>query len=117
MERVVKIADKELQLRSSLFTIIAYKSNFGTDLFDDISKLSVQEGDNGISNISTVIRVLFQIIYILHKPYTKDTFEDFINGFDFSILSDTKALEEITNIIGEVLGSVKAKSDEHKSTP
>ena len=110
MDRKINIGEKELDLRSSLLTIIAYKSTFGTDLFEDISNLAVvQEGDSGISNISTVIRVLFQIIYILHKPFTQQNFEQFINEFDFSILSDTKALEAITTTIGEVLGSVQPK--------
>ena len=117
MEKVVNIGNKELQLRSSLLTIIAYKNTFGTDLFDDIAQLSVKETKNGVSNISTLIKVLFQIIYILHKPFTKQTFEEFVNEFDFSILSDNKALEEITNIITEVLGSVNAKSNGRKSVP
>ena len=43
MEKVVNIGNKELQLRSSLLTIIAYKNTFGTDLFDDIAQLSVKE--------------------------------------------------------------------------
>lgn len=110
MERKINIGEKELELRSSLLTIIAYKSTFGTDLFDDISNLAVQDGKDGISNISTVIRVLFQIIYILHKPFTQQNFEQFVNEFDFSVLSDTKALEQITTTIGEVLGSVQPKS-------
>lgn len=111
MERTIQIGEKEVQLRSSLLTIIAYKSTFGTDLFEDISRLSVQTENGEVSNISTVIRVLFQIIYILHKPFTKVTFEEFINEFDFSILSDTEALEQITTVIGEVLGSVRPKSN------
>ena len=110
MERKITIGEKEIELRSSLLTIIAYKSTFGTDLFEDISSLSVQQGDSGVSNISTIIRVLFQIIYILHKPFTQKSFEQFVNDFDFSILSDTKALEDITATIGEVLGSVQPKS-------
>lgn len=115
MEKTIKIDDKELKLRSSLFTIISYKNTFGTDLFDDISKLSVKEKKGEITNISSIINVLFQIIYILHKPFTKMSFEEFVNDFDFSILSDTKSLEEITNTIGEVLGSIRPKSGSVKS--
>lgn len=110
MESKINIGEKELELRSSLLTIIAYKSTFGTDLFEDISNLAVQDGKEGISNISTVIRVLFQIIYILHKPFTQQSFEQFVNEFDFSVLSDTTSLEQITSTIGEVLGSVQPKS-------
>ena len=109
MEKTIKLGEKELKLKSSLFTIISYKSTFGTDLFEDISNLSTND-DKESNNITQVIKVLFQIIYILHKPYTKASFEDFINDFDFSILSDTKAIEDITNVISEVLGTINNKS-------
>lgn len=102
MEKLIIIGDKELKVRSSLFTVIEYKSIFGSDLFNDVAKISASEND-----ISNVIKVLFQIIYVLHRPFDKDTFEEFISSFDFAILNDTKALEEISSVIGELLGSVK----------
>lgn len=102
MEKLIVIGDKELKVRSSLFTVIEYKSIFGSDLFNDVAKISASEND-----ISNVIKVLFQIIYVLHRPFDKDTFEEFISSFDFAILNDTKALEEISSVIGELLGSVK----------
>lgn len=104
MEKTIKIGDKELQVRSSLFTVIEYKSIFGTDLFSDVSKISTTEGE---TEISRVIQVLFQIVYILNRPFNKVSFEEFLNDFDFSILNDTKALEDVSNVIGELLGSVK----------
>lgn len=104
MEKTIKIGEKELQVRSSLFTVIEYKSIFGTDLFNDVAKISTKEGE---TEISSVIQTLFQIIYILHRPFEKAPFEDFISSFDFSILNDTKALEDISTVIGELLGAVK----------
>ena len=103
MEKTIKIGEKELKLRSSLFTIIEYKNNFGTDLFNDVNKVSVSKNDE----ISGVIQTLFQIIYVLHKPFEKQSFEEFLSDFDFSILNDTEALGNITNVIGELLGAVK----------
>lgn len=103
MERTINIGDKELKVKSTLFTIIDYKNTFGTDLFQDITQI----GENKKSaEITSVLRVLFQIIYILNKPYSKQTFDDFLNGFDFAIINDPKSLEEITNVIGELLGTI-----------
>lgn len=110
MERVIKIGEKELKVRSSLFTIIDYKNTFGTDLFNDATKIG--EGKN--NEVSTIVQTLFQIIYIFNKPYEKKSFEEFLDEFDFSILSDTETLEDITKSIGELLGSVKKGP---KSTP
>lgn len=104
MEKIIKIGEKELQVRSSLFTVIEYKSVFGTDLFNDVTRIGGQDKE---IEISSVIQILFQIIYILHRPYDKAPFEEFISSFDFSILNDTKALEDISSVIGELLGSVK----------
>ena len=82
MERKIIIGEKELQVRSSLFTIIDYKNTFGSDLFMDVTSLNASKQN---ADISQVIKVLFQIIYILHKPFEKKTFDEFLNDFDFSI--------------------------------
>ena len=63
MERKINIGNKEIRLKSSLFTMIAYKNQFGTDLFQDVSKMDVKE-DKETQDVSGVIQVLFQIIYI-----------------------------------------------------
>ncbi|WP_308698790.1 hypothetical protein [uncultured Thomasclavelia sp.] len=85
MEKKIQIGDKELQVRSSIFTIIDYKNTFGTDLFNDVTKIGTKA--NYQTEILVIIKVLFQIIYILHKPFEKRSFEDFLNDFDFTILN------------------------------
>ena len=108
MEKSVKIGEKEYRLRSSLFTIIDYKNTFGTDLFDDVTKLSVD--NKNAKDLTKVIEVLFQIIYILNKPFNKISYEEFLNGFDFGIINDKDTLETITGIIGEFLTQSKSKA-------
>lgn len=108
MEKSVKIGEKEYRLRSSLFTIIDYKNTFGTDLFDDVTKLSVD--NKNAKDLTKVIEVLFQIIYILNKPFNKISYEEFLNGFDFGIITDKDTLETITGIIGEFLTQSKSKT-------
>ena len=106
MEKTIKIGESELKLRSSVLTIITYKNTFSSDLFNDVQKMNTNK-KAGNSNMTGVIQTLFQIIYALHKPFTKKSFEEFLNDFDFSIISDTETLETIASIIGELLASNK----------
>lgn len=104
MEKTVNIGGKDYRLRSSLYTIIDYKSTFGSDLFEDISKLS-----DGKGNITQVVQVLFQIVYILSKPFSKKSYEEFLGEFDFSVITDQRSLEQITEAIGEFLSQSKSQ--------
>ena len=106
MERTIKIGESELKLRSSVLTIITYKNTFGSDLFNDVQKMNVGKKD-GISNMTGVIQTLFQIIYALHKPFTKKSFEEFLNDFDFSVITEQETLEYISNVIGDLLANTK----------
>ncbi len=110
MEKAVKIGDKEYRLRSSLLTIIDYKNTFGTDLFDDVTRLSVENKSS--KDLTKVIEVLFQIIYILNKPFNKISYEEFLSGFDFAVITDKDTLETVTGIIGEFLTQSKSKPAE-----
>lgn len=104
----------DYKLKSSLFTIISYKSTFGTELFSDISVLDQLSQHNNLSALSTVIDVIFRITYILHKPFTKSSYDEFLQGFDFAVLSNTVELETIANTIAELLGTVKEGSNTKK---
>ncbi len=101
MEKTIKLNGEDLRLRSSLFTIIEYRSIFGTELFKDITKLEQSEKDG---NITEVLEVLFKIIYVLHKPFTKKSFEEFMQDLDFNVLSDVSELENLSLTIAELLG-------------
>ena len=57
--------------------------------------------------ISRIIDTIFRITYILHKPFTNQSYDEFLNAFDFSIISDVKALEELARVIGDLLGTIK----------
>ena len=113
MERKITIGNKEVRLKSSLFTMIAYKNQFGTDLFQDVSKMDIKEEEN--ADVSGVIQTLFQIIYILNKPFNDVSFDEFLNQFDFEVLTDTNSLTKAMQVIGELLGS--AKNKQNNKTP
>ena len=109
MEKTINLRGEDLKLRSSLFTIISYRSVFGTELFSDIKKLENLNKDE--TDAALVIDILFRIIYILHKPYTKKSYDEFLMDLDFSVLSDVKELENISNTITLMLGGNEGVQD------
>jgi len=109
MEKTIYLRGEGLKLRSSLFTIISYRSVFGTELFSDIKKLENLKKDE--TDAALVIDILFRIIYILHKPYTKKNYDEFLMDLDFSVLSDVKELENISNTITLMLGGNEGTQD------
>ena len=109
MEKIIKLGEKEYKLHSSLFTIIDYRNVFGSELFSDIKKLENLNKDE--TDAALVIDILFRIIYILHKPYTKKSYDEFLMDLDFSVLSDVKELENISNTITLMLGGNEGTQD------
>lgn len=109
MEKTINLRGEDLKLRSSLFTIISYRSVFGTELFSDIKKLESLNKDE--TDAALVIDILFRIIYILHKPYTKKSYDEFLMDLDFSVLSDVTELENISNTITLMLGGNEGTQD------
>ena len=110
MEKTLKLGDKDYRLHSSLFTIIDYRNVFSTELFSDIKKLdkaSIKKEED----LSTVIDTIFRIIYVLHRPFSKQSYNDFLMSLDFGILSNQDELQNLTNAIGEMLATFR------KSTP
>jgi len=106
MEKVIKLGEKEFRLHSSLFTIIDYRNVFGTELFSDIKKLD--KGKNlKDEDFSLVIDTIFRIIYVLHRPFSKTSYNDFLMSLDFSVLSDPDELQILSTTIGEMLGTLK----------
>jgi predicted GH43/DUF377 family glycosyl hydrolase len=104
MEKILKLGDKDYRLHSSLYTIIDYRNVFSTELFSDIKKLE-KANTKKEDDISIVIDTIFRIIYVLHRPFNKQSYNDFLMSLDFSILSNQSELENLTNTIGEMLGT------------
>jgi len=106
MEKTIKLGEKEYRLHSSLFTIIDYRNVFGSELFSDIKKL--EKGKNiKEEDFSLVIDTIFRIIYVLHRPFSKTSYNDFLMSLDFSLLSDTDELAVLSTTIGDMLGTLQ----------
>ena len=115
MEKTLRLGDKDYRLHSSLFTIIDYRNVFSTELFSDIKKLD-KAGLKNEEDLSTVIDTIFRIIYVLHRPFSKQSYNDFLMSLDFSILSNQDELQNLTNTIGEMLGTFQ-KGSASKGSP
>lgn len=100
MERTIILNGEPLRLKSSLFTIIEYRNVFGTELFSDIKKMDITSDEDA----GKVIDVLFKIVYILNRPYTKKSYDDFLTNLDFNILSNPDEIENLSVTIAEMLG-------------
>lgn len=100
MERTIILNGEPLRLKSSLFTIIEYRNVFGTELFTDIKKMDITSDDDA----GKLIDVLFKIVYILNRPYTKQSYDDFLTNLDFNILSNPDEIENLSITIAEMLG-------------
>ncbi len=105
MEKQINIQGKEFKLRSSLFSIISYRSTFGSELFSDITKIEKIGADT--SDISKVIDVIFRIFYILHKPFTEESYNEFLNNFGFEVLTNEAELVQLSELIAELFDSSK----------
>lgn len=105
MEKTIRFNGKELRLASSLFTIISYRNIFGNELFEDVERLEKSISKKN-TDVGRFINILFRIIYVLHKPFTNESYDKFLQGFDFSILSNVDELTALANVIGELLGTL-----------
>lgn len=113
MEKTVVIQGKEYKLKSSLGTVLKYREIFGTELFSDVKIIDSLKG-KAEDEISRIINVIFRITYVLHRPYTDKTYDQFLDDLDFSIIGDPKALDELAKAIGEL---IKVENKTNKVTP
>jgi len=102
MEKTVTIQGKEYKLKSSLGTVLKYREIFGTELFSDVKVIDSLKG-KAEDEISRIVNVIFRITYVLHRPFTNKSYEEFIDDLDFSIIGDEKALDELAHAIGELI--------------
>ncbi len=79
-------------------------------MFEDVEKLDKALETNK-NDVGRFIDVLFRLIYVLHKPFYNDSYDHFLQGFDFSVLSNVDELTNLANVIAELLGEVKKQSD------
>lgn len=109
MEKTIKLAGRDYKLKASLGTIIKYREVFGSELFGDVKLLDGLK-DKSEEEVSKIIDVIFRITYILYRPYTSKSYDEFLDDFDFSIISDVDSLQLLAKTIGELLTPYKEGS-------
>lgn len=72
------------------------------------TKKKLEKGKNiKEEDFSLVIDTIFRIIYVLHRPFSKTSYNDFLMSLDFSILSDSDELQVLSQTIGDMLGTLQ----------
>lgn len=72
MEKIIKIADKEVALKTTGATLLRYKIQFGKDLLTELIKLEkiYQEGELQIEKLD--FELFYNILWIMAKTATPD---------------------------------------------
>ena len=70
-------------------------------MFSDIKKMDITSDEDAGKVIDVL---LFKIVYILNRPYTKQSYDDFLTNLDFNILSNPDEIENLSVTIAEMLG-------------
>lgn len=107
MEYDLKLENKTLRLKSSVFTIYKYQHEFNRDIYKDIQQLGSQGSDN--FDITEYAMTMARILYVLQTEYK--SFEEFAEELDPSELlsPDTsgKLLEALQLLIPKKQGGTK----------
>ncbi|MEG0153549.1 MAG: hypothetical protein RR744_10340, partial [Cellulosilyticaceae bacterium] len=72
MEKIIKIADKEVALKTTGATLLRYKMQFGKDLLTELIKLEslYQEGELQLEKLD--FELFYNILWIMAKTATPD---------------------------------------------
>lgn len=118
MIKTIVLDGKKFKLTSSLLTIIIYRNEFGTDLFEDVNKIEATIEDGKVTSFKSV-DILFHLIYALHKPFFGEdkTYEDFMGMLDFKVLSNVEELNRAADVIGRMLGDAKNNGNPNNFIP
>lgn len=94
MKKIINIGNKELTLKSSAYTVLAYKEETGKNLLEDLQKISDLQISNDLSdeeqqrklmvNLEPFMEMLLKLVYVMYKEANKDaeSFKDFCEGID-----------------------------------
>lgn len=109
MKKIINIGNKELTLKSSAYTLLAYKEETGKNLLEDLQKISELKIGNDIPeeeqqqklmvNIAPFMEMLLKLIYVMYKEANKDveSFKDFCEGID-SLFDNVEWLQGVLEL-------------------
>lgn len=103
MKRIIKIGNKEYEMKSSAYTQFKYKNDTGRKLLEDLQNLTElqnKEETEMIASIDDLTDIVLRISYVMIEeadPSQVKTFEDFLKGID-GLFDDTDWINEVISL-------------------
>ena len=100
MKRIIKIGNKEYEMKSSAYTQFKYKNDTGRKLLEDLQNLTQlqnKEESEMIASIDDLTDIVLRISYVMIEeadPKQVTTFEDFLKGID-GLFDNTDWINEV----------------------
>ena len=116
MEKIIKIGDRDIPVRSTAAALIRYKANFGRDALGDLFKLSenlpkdeaqIEIGEN----LDFDIFIRFLWVFAKSADKTIPPLEDWLDGFDILPIDFiTEVLPQTVDLLASTVKSeIQAK--------
>lgn len=103
MKRIIKIGNKEYEMKSSAYTQFKYKNDTGRKLLEDLQNLTQlqdKEESEMIASIDDLTDIVLRISYVMIEeadPKQVTTFEDFLKGID-GLFDNTDWINEVISL-------------------
>ncbi len=103
MKRIIKIGNKEYEMKSSAYTQFKYKNDTGRKLLEDLQNLTQlqdKEESEMITSIDDLTDIVLRISYVMIEeadPSQVTTFEDFLKGID-GLFDNTEWINEVISL-------------------
>ncbi len=103
MKRIIKIGNKEYEMKSSAYTQFKYKNDTGRKLLkdlQDLTQLQDKEESEMITSIDDLTDIVLRISYVMIEeadPSQVTTFEDFLKGID-GLFDNTNWINEVISL-------------------
>ncbi|MBR2711240.1 MAG: hypothetical protein IKE89_02095 [Bacilli bacterium] len=103
MKRIIKIGNKEYEMKSSAYTQFKYKNDTGRKLLkdlQDLTQLQDKEESEMITSIDDLTDIVLRISYVMIEeadPSQVTTFEDFLKGID-GLFDNTEWINEVISL-------------------
>ena len=103
MKKIIKIGNKEYEMKSSAYTQFKYKNDTGRKLLkdlQDLTQLQDKEESEMITSIDDLTDIVLRISYVMIEeadPSQVTTFEDFLKGID-GLFDNTEWINEVISL-------------------
>ena len=103
MKRIIKIGNKEYEMKSSAYTQFKYKNDTGRKLLkdlQDLTQLQDKEESEMITSIDDLTDIVLRISYVMIEEADSSqvkSFEDFLKGID-GLFDDTEWINEVISL-------------------